>query len=224
MNLAAELASILGPDSSAPSLRFRQGVIVSVEMDDTCTVTIAGDTDTPISGVAYASTVCPVPGATCWIAMDGTDLFIIATLAPAGPAYAQARKNAAQSVPNATWTDVTWGTVTDTAAYGMTIGSAGFTVIVPGIYQVSTALSFPSQSTGQRHAQLTVNGAVIMNGTGGNTTTGGDIARLRADGIVRCAAGDVIGATVYQSSGAALNMNTGTGLNMMRAVWLGPYA
>ncbi|MDE2100154.1 MAG: hypothetical protein KGL39_23060 [Patescibacteria group bacterium] len=74
----AALAAALTGKSSGVSLR--QGVIISAAADGTATVTISGGT-TQFAGVKVASHITPTPGTTCWLAVDGKDAFVIATLA-----------------------------------------------------------------------------------------------------------------------------------------------
>lgn len=210
--------------STAPEapLRLRQGVIQSVQ-GSSVTVTVGGST-TALSGVHYASHACPIPGATCWLATDGRDWMVFATLAPNGPAYGSMRQNAAQSIPDSTWREYNFGTRTDTVSNGVTLGSNGLTIVVPGLYQVTASADFAANSTGQRHSRLVVNGSAAIEGTGGDRAAGGDIMRLRADGILKLAAGDVVNVSVYQSSTAALNTSIGAGTGILRATWLGPTA
>lgn len=215
-----DLISALGSSARIAPLRLRQGSIITVDSTSTCTVTIAGST-TSISGIKYASHVCPTPGATCWLATDGSDWFVLATLAPAGPAWGAMRKSTAQSIPANAWTDLSFTSRTDTASYGVTLNNSGLVCVVPGLYQVTGTLDFATNATGQRHAALTLNGSLFITGTGGDATGGGDVARLRADGLVRLTAGDLVGIAAFQSSGAALNTATGAGHNLIRMVWVG---
>lgn len=202
-------------------VRLRLGAIVSVAADSTATVTIGGGT-TQVSGVKVASSCCPVPGAACWIATDGRDMFVLATLAPAGPAYGATRQNAAQSVPNNTWTDLDFTSRTDTASVGVTLTNSGMTFVVPGLYMVTASVDFVANSTGQRHARLMVNGTTVWHGNGHDAAAGSDVTRLHADGIIKAAAGDTLTVNALQTSGGALNTQIGVGYCQLRVVWVGP--
>jgi hypothetical protein len=208
--------------SSKPdqSFRIRQGVIVSVASNFKCTVTIGGST-TQISNVPVSASVCPVPGSTCWLATDGRDWFIFAILGPTGPAWGAMRQSAVQSIPTATLTAIDFTTRSDTASNGITLSNTGLVIVVPGLYQVTGSLGFAANATGSRHAHLSVNGNPIIQGTG-SAPVAGEFARVHADGLVRCAIGDVLNIAGYQSSGVALNTVNGAGHTLIRAVFVGP--
>lgn len=213
-------AEIVRASSNAP-LRLRQGVISTVNSDGTANVTVAGSS-TVLTSIAVASHVCPVPGTTVFLATDGRDWFIISSLSPAGNAWGAMRQSVAQSVATGTWTAMSWANRTDTAARGVTLGSAGLTCVVPGLYQITGAAAFPSNATGQRHMVLTVNATNVIHGTGGNAAAGGDISRLRADGLYRLSVGDVVNFELFQTSTVSLNTQVGAGYGMLRMVWISP--
>lgn len=218
-DLVAAMGSI-APDSR---FRLRQGVIQSVAADGTVTVTIGGST-TSVSGIAVASHTCPIPGASCWLATDGRDWIVQATLAPTGPAWATMRQNAAQSIATGSFVAMNWTTRTETASAGMTLDNAGFIVVVPGLYQVNFAATFAANATGQRHAMIYHNGTVEVHGYSTNAVAGSDVCRMNVSTVVKCAIGDTINGVIYQSSGAALNTTIGAGHNILRATWVGPAA
>lgn len=216
-----ELVEALQATAPDPAVRFRQGVIVSLQ-GSTATVKIGGST-TDVAGIHYASNTCPVPGATCWLSTDGRDWFILATLAPSGPAWGTMRKSTVQAIPTSAFTELAWGSRTDVTTYGLTPGSAGFTVIVPGIYSVTASPTFVANATGVRIGRIVVNGAPISQGVAIPATTG-IVSRNATGTIVKCAAGDIINADVWQNSGANLNTDTGAGHCVLDAVWVGPAA
>jgi len=76
--LAAELSGE-GIAGDPGRLRMRQGVIVSVDPAGFGTVRIGGDS-TEIPGVKIATHVVVAPGDSCWLMVDGADLFVIAKL------------------------------------------------------------------------------------------------------------------------------------------------
>lgn len=213
---------------AASGVNLVQGVIVSCEADYTCTVTIGGSS-TQVAGVKVASHVCPVPGATCWILVNGRDMWVTETLAPAGPAYGSMRKSTAQTVAGATWTALTWGSRTDTKANGITLGSSGMTVVVPGIYSLNLTAAFedagdttwPAWSI---YATIEINGTTVAGSGGPAPGTATFMSRTNVAATAALAVGDVVGANVYQNSGGNLSTNVSDGYNVLRATWLGPLA
>lgn len=220
LNSLVSAISAAAPD--AP-IRLRQGVITAVAADSTCTVTIGGGTTT-VAGVKVASSCCPIPNSTCWIATDGRDMFVLDTLAPAGPAYGSMRQNAAQAIANNAFTEMNWTTRTDTNATGITITNSGFTCVVPGLYTVTASATFAANATGQRHMNLVHNGTTEIQGYSTDAPTGGDLCRMTTASTFKLAATDTVSVNIYQSSGANLNTNIGVGHNILRAVWVGPAA
>lgn len=225
MTTISNLAALLAGNNDNGNLRFRQAVITAVASDGTCTVKIAGS-DVEISQVPVAAHVCPIPGATCWIATDGTDLFVHATISPQGPAYATMRRNVAGSVSTSSWTAVSFGTRTETAYHGATVGSTGITIIVPGWYQVSATPAFENTSTtGFRLGRITVNGSSVWDGS--MVTPSGSTAANPRSSIttsLQLAIGDVVAYEVWQNSGSSMPLNVSAGQNVLRAVWQGPVA
>lgn len=205
-----------------PQIAMRQVTIGDVNSSGECKIIFAGETPTE-SYVKVASSICPIPGATGWCLTDGYDWFLLATLTPAGPAWATMRKNATQSIANTSWTAISWGSVIDNSANGVTQNSNGFTVQVPGIYSVSGNFCIDSfGTTGEFYMRLTKNGTAF--GTAGTRAPGNlnNAARISATQIVSCAVGDVINASVYQSSTVSKSTNVAAGENVLSMVWLGP--
>lgn len=219
------LVTQLAQASPDAPLRLRQGTIIAVASNGTCTVTIAGGT-TQIAGVKVASHCCPLPGAACWLATDGRDLFVLATLAPAGPAYGFMRKSVAQTIGTGAWTEMTWASRTDTIETGVTLGSTGITVTVPGIYAVSVTVQLGGTwTTGTAYTRLLKNSAVVATGSGMPFPSTSSFAmRCAASMPMKCAAGDIINADIYQSAGANRDQDITAGANVLSAVWIGPSA
>lgn len=217
-NLVASIGSA-GPD--AP-FRLRQGVIQSVAANGTATVTIGGST-VQVANVKVASSVCPVPGATCFLATDGRDWFVLATLAPAGPAYGTMRKSTAQAIGTGAVTELTWGSRTDVIANGVTAGSNGWTIVVPGIYQVTFIGTFDINATGNRFAQIFKNSTAVANGVG-TGPYGTQNGRLNATATLKLAIGDIVNGGLFQSSGANLNTDLNVTANILSVLWIGPSA
>lgn len=219
------LVSAIADSGSAAPVKFRQGAIVTVNTDSTANVTIAGSTTT-ITNVKVASHVCPIPGATCWLATDGRDWFVFATLGPTGPAFGTMRKSTAQNITSAAFTELAWGSRTDTTANGMALGSTGITVVVPGIYSVSANIDLDASSTaGSRYGVLYLNGAIVAQGNGGSAPSSATFnSRMGATAILKLVPGDIVNAGMYQNGGATYPTAVGAGYNVLSAVWIGPSA
>lgn len=218
MRALVEALQSAAPD---PAVKLRQGVIVSLQ-GNTATVKIGGST-TEVAGIHYASNTCPVPGASCWLATDGRDWMIFATLAPSGPAWGTMRKSTVQAIGTSAFTELGWASRTDVTSYGLTPGSTGFTVVVPGIYSVTASPTFVANATGVRIGRIIVNGAPVSQGVAIPATTG-IVSRNATAAIVNCATGDIINADVWQNSGGNLNTDTGAGHCILTATWVGPTA
>ena len=215
-----ELAGAIAGSKDAPQLRLRQGVIQSVNANGTCSVKIGGSAVT-ITNVKVAAHVCPIPTASCFLATDGRDWFVLATIAPQGPAYGSMRLSVAQSFTTATFTELSWANRTDTASTGTTLGSNGITTLVPGLYSVSATLTFTGNATGQRILRLLKNSTTEYQGIA-VSAPGSVICRLQVAGIIKCAINDVINIDGYQSSGANLSTDISGGANRLTATWIGP--
>lgn len=224
------LVSAIADAGDRPSVRLRQGVIVSVAADYTVTVTIGGSS-TQVTGVKVASSVCPVPGATCWLVTDGRDWMVLATLAPSGPAVGSMRKGNSVSISTGTWTDMGWGTRVETISVGTTLGSTGITVLVPGLYQVSANItldgSWPTTwaTAGNIFGSIMVNGTVRaqMSGTPAPSVAANN-ARVAGSALLALAANDLVNTQVYQNSGSGKGTTLSAGANFLSVVWVGPGA
>lgn len=81
-----QAAEVLGRTGSArtpepAALRLRQGTVTAAApASRTATITLGGDTTSPIPGVACMGTYHPVVGDTVWVAVNGTDLLILGSL------------------------------------------------------------------------------------------------------------------------------------------------
>lgn len=224
-DIAALAALMVSGDQQR--FRLRQGQITAVASNNTCTVTIAGETDNPISEVKYASAVCPVPGASCWIATDGRDLFVVATIAPYGVAWGNMRRTTAQTINNGTFVQMDFSTEANRADiynYGTTSSSSGITVLVPGLWAIMGSPTFVQNSGGNaRYSFITVNGTRAWQGafaaeSGGGSST---YAPVPCAGTLKLQIGDVVGIQLFQN---ATNMNTlvGVGYGILNVRWIGP--
>lgn len=221
MDIVGDLARILAPGDDRGGIRLRQGKIISVAANGKVTITIGGD-PTQISGVSIASHVCPIPGAACWLAVDGRDAFVLATLQSSGPAHGTQRADAAQSIPNGAYTALSWATRGGILSRGVTPGDAGLTVQVPGLYLCTASLLLDSNPTGFRILRLSTNGS--LSSAPGIIATAALAAspQLSVSHVVPLNVGDVVGAQALQTSGAALSTVVNSASGVLSATWLGP--
>lgn len=83
---AAELLNPRGSsrDPVPPGLRVRAGTVTAASASDVeagvCTITLGGDTTTPIVGVACLASYRPVVDDTVWVLVNGTDLLVLGRL------------------------------------------------------------------------------------------------------------------------------------------------
>jgi hypothetical protein len=128
----------------------------------------------------------------------------------------QLRRTSTQSIPNTTWTKVTW----QTESGGFDVGSwwsSGTDIVVPAgaippgyttiAVDVKASTNFASDSTGTRFMRVLVNGSetekASRTGLGG-----GDVTDIDVSDVVIVEAADVITIEVYQSSGSSLNISS----------------
>lgn len=213
-----EVVDTLKGDSSG--VRLRQGAIVSVQANGTCTVTVAGST-TQVAGVKVMSSCCPVPGASCWLAVDGRDVFVLGTLAPTGPAFVVVKRaTSAQPIPDSTYTEVSFNTEQSDTAGMWDAGTPGRTTcLVPGIYALAGSVMWDNSTIGTRTARLMLNGASALafdKTEAFSTSHTNTVVSISALSL-----GDYISLDVLQNSGSALNVLNDSA-TFLRAVWIGP--
>lgn len=216
--------AIYAQKEGLPQIAMRQVTIAEVNAAGEVRLEFGGGGSTD-SFVSTASSVCPIPGTTGWCLTDGQDWFLLATLVPSGPAYGTMRKGATQSISNTSWTAVTWGSILDNSGNGVTQDSSGFTVQVPGLYQVSGNFAMDNFGTaGEMYVRLTKNGTAFASGGTRAPGNSSNAARVSVSQTVPLAIGDVITASLYQSSGTGKTTNVAAGENVLSMVWLGPSA
>lgn len=221
-----DLVSAIADTGGSQNLRFRFGQISSVNSNGSANITIAGST-TVINNVKVSASCCPIPNATCVIATDGRDLFVFSTLAPSGPAFGSSTPSAVTTLTTATWTDIDFTNRTNVIANGITATNTGFTIVVPGIYQVTTNCTFNGNTTGLRFGNIAINGSIGAYGTGSNALSNASYAgRLDITATFKLAINDTVGVQQWQNSGGNLNtnVNTAQGANKLTVTWLGPSA
>lgn len=121
---------------------------------------------------------------------------------------------ATPSLPNSVWTKVPWDTITFDYNNNFSTVTSGYTVPVPGIYQVNALLAFNIQNNPQNiQASIWKNGAAAA----GNSTqnfrgyTSGDIQSLTMFDYLRCITGDVLTIYMYNGQTNSVPMYGGVG-------------
>lgn len=139
------------------------------------------------------------------------------------PPLAELRQSGAQSVPNNTWTAITfdvedWDSDVDgTGGHSTSSNTSRYTARYPGWYFVSGGVGFAVNTTGQRGCRWSVNGVTQTAGASLWTASSAFESCIPARGkYLYLAISDYVELYGYQSSGGALNtdVGTGTGCNM----------
>ncbi|MGE5594324.1 MAG: hypothetical protein ACM3X3_11695 [Betaproteobacteria bacterium] len=137
---------------------------------------------------------------------DMTGLSALLDLLWAPPA-ARVYHNAAQSIPNATWTTLAFNSerfdtdnIHDTAT-----SNSRLTCKTAGKYLISLSLRFASNATGLRQAQVMLNGTTRIALVSQNPISG-DPTIVNVSTVYSLSAGDYVEALAYQSSGGALDV------------------
>lgn len=113
-------------------------------------------------------------------------------------------QSAAQSIPNATWTAVTFLTE-DIDTHGGHTTLPRYTAQVAGWYRITAKVVFVASATGARFARLLRNGAIVVPSGGNITPPHSDASVVNVLSVVQLAVSDYVELQAYQASGAALN-------------------
>lgn len=137
------------------------------------------------------------------------------------PPTAQVSQTATQSLANTTFTPISFDVnILDTyGGHSTTVNNTRYTAQVAGIYQVSGIVTFASNSTGDRAAEIGKNGSGISYSTTGFRASTGTVTGVPVPGIlITLAVGDYVEILGWQSSGGALS--TQTGASSMFILWV----
>jgi hypothetical protein len=205
--------------AGSPSLRVRQGQVVSVSSYGV-TVTIAGST-TEIPGVKYLGSYVPQPGAHVWLLTDGDDMFAIGHLAPFGVPALQVSRSSVQTLTTAVEAAVSFDGETGTDPWGMwVVGSpTRMTVPVDGWYSFTGYAQFVANVTNVRSLKILQGGATVLafdRRLAANSLTT-DITVTT--GPVSMSAGAYVELWAYQNSGGNLDVAAGC---VLRGHYVGP--
>jgi len=138
---------------------------------------------------------------------DGTGWNYVAGTAP----EVIARQTAAQSIPNNTFTSVTFDTEDEDTDGIFTAGGSAFTINTPGLYLIKAQVSFVGSTGGAyRAVQLTKNGTAIPSSATYMANNQGTavIISVPITFVVRLVATDVIRVQAQHVAGVAINTNT----------------
>lgn len=115
---------------------------------------------------------------------------------------------AAQAIANSNTTSITWDAETMDGWAGHTGSSATVTIALPGLYRVTFAGAFASNTTGFRRAKIQLNGGDVDGGTFTAAPVNGDVTSLGGTVELTLAAGNTLRVDVFQNSGGNLDFNT----------------
>lgn len=131
---------------------------------------------------------------------------------------ARVRNTAAQSIPNNTYTALTFDTeITDASGMHDGVNPDRLTAITAGVYLAGATVQYASNATGLRQTILRANGSDYFAAQDEvpNTSFGHTVSVV---GLVVLAAGGYVQALAYQNSGGALN--TGVAASYAPTFWL----
>lgn len=140
------------------------------------------------------------------------------------PPMVRVRHSATISAANATYTAHSFNTEdydTD-AIHSTSVNTSRLTIVTPGVYRLTGAISWAGNATGRRFQTWYKNGAVI-DGAALHlpASSASSITCPAATVEVALVANDYIELVGWQDSGGALNMNPGTGLlSYAQAMWV----
>lgn len=208
----------------APGARLRFGAVVSIESARTCTVTIGGSA-TSVSGVKYAASCVPLPGAGCVLASDGADLFVVTTLAAAGRTLApRAYRDTDQSITDATDTAVTFAAANSDAWACWAAGQpTRLTAPITGRYTATAWVKFAANATGLRSGWIYKNGTTEYGRVQVGAISGSPTQLTIATPAFDMTQGDYVQLYVRQTSGGALALTRDSNVTpALTLTYLGP--
>lgn len=135
------------------------------------------------------------------------------------PPIAELRQTSAQSIPNSTWTALTFGVedvdtdIDGTGGHSTSVNTARFTARYPGWYALGGSASIVFSAAGVRGAKWQVNG-IDLNGGQQLLATNPSFSNIipaRSIKHVFLTDGDFVELLAFQSSGGALNTSVAPG-------------
>jgi hypothetical protein len=141
------------------------------------------------------------------------------------PPYLHMRQTVAQSIPNAAFTALTFGSEDLDNFAGHAGSAAGYTCQRDGVYLFGGGVTHGLHATGQRIARWALGGVAIAGTATSMATLGTGIGSSLAARplVIRLVVGNVITLETYQNSGGALStLVTGELQSSMSAHWIAP--
>jgi hypothetical protein len=212
-------------DTIAPTLRFRQGKVITVNADRTIDVQIAGDTNT-LPSVRYLSNYAPKPDDQVWLLNSGADLLGIGMVAGADRTLAPtASRSTNQSIPTATQTKISFDDVDSDGwnCWDLSPNPTRLTAPVTGRYIVTGNVAFEAASAGHRAINILKNNTLELARSDFNPVSNS----IDTHSTVTCHAvtltkGDYVELRAWQNSGSALNiLDSGDHSPRLSLIYLG---
>jgi hypothetical protein len=120
--------------------------------------------------------------------------------------FMRRQKAAAQSIPDVTFTKVTFPNVVSSSIFLTVASDSEVTLVEDGIYSVDTFVTWAAGASGRRILSIRKNGTETCRTNTGSTTTA--ISQSISD-TFRAVAGDIVTVEVNHNLGAALDVNAG---------------
>jgi len=140
---------------------------------------------------------------------------------------AELRQSVAQSIPNATWTSITFDAEDldsdpgGTGGHSTSVNTSRYVAVYAGWYRVGGGVEFAVNATGQRGCACAVNGTLVTASrtfVSATAAVGMDVPTRTK--LVFLNIGDYVELQAYQNSTAALNtFVTGEAASSMSVVW-----
>ena len=224
MDLSYLVSQIKG-DIIAPTLRVRQGKVITVNSNRTIDVQIAGDTNT-LPSVRYLSNYAPKPDDQTWLINSGADLLAIGMVASADRTLAPtASRSTAQTIPTATQTKVIFDTVDSDGwnCWDVSPNPTRLSVPLTGRYIITGNVAFEASASGHRAINILKNNTLELARSDFNPVSNSvDTHSTVTCHAVTLTKGDYVELRVWQNSGSDLDiMNTGDHNPKMSLIYLG---
>lgn len=179
----------------SPTLELRQGQISAVDSANQRVSITLGGGSTVIPSVSHLASYLPLVGDTCWVLVNGPDLFVLDRRSAPGQPVAGPFGHAGRTGGFQSFGQVTLSAAQQSGGGIVYTSSSGTGLRVPytGLYDVRIRGYFTGPNPGRCTTQFTINGA------GNNRVAGnmwkGDNSDMRFDNsaIVSLNANDVVG-------------------------------
>lgn len=224
MDLSYLVNQIKG-DIIAPTLRVRQGKVITVNSNRTIDVQIAGDTNT-LPSVRYLSNYAPKPDDQTWLLNSGADLLAIGMVAGVDRTLAPtASRSTNQTITTSTQTKVIFDAVDSDGwnCWDVSPNPTRLTVPLTGRYIVTANVAFEASASGHRAISILKNNTVELARSDFNPVSNS----IDTHSTVTCHAvsltkGDYVELRVWQNSGSNLDiLDTGDHSPKFSLIYLG---